>query len=498
MTAAAPSLEDSSLVTAVRRGDDRAFEELYQRYCTRITAYVRGMVKDHARAEDVTQEVFFSALRRMRQTEQPIAFKPWIYEIARNACIDSYRRTSRAEELSYDVEGGLGKADTMRLVSSTPGPDDAIECKQQLDDLCGAFGGLSETHHQILVLRELEGLSYREIGERLGMSRAAVESTLFRARRRLTEEYDELVSGRRCQRVQAIMAAAAEGMLGTRDRRRMARHLSTCHACRREALHLGVELGERTSVVARIAGLIPFPLPFLAARGRAGGVGADAGHTSFAAHASATLGAAAEPIAATWSKAVVALSVLAVAGAGAGAVSPHGISLPGLAPLGEAHAPLAPDLTIGGHGLGMERVPGLSGRILPAPAAAGVAAAKAGGAARPAQRDRRGALEATIRDGVAGGRQSAAAAPLPAVPGSVPHVPATGAGGSSGGSGAPAGTPSAPHGPEMTVPRVAAPAAEKPKAPAADAPSTTPPPPPSTPPVASAAAAGSAPSSLAS
>ncbi|MDX6649555.1 MAG: hypothetical protein QOJ97_1506, partial [Solirubrobacteraceae bacterium] len=177
MTAVAPSLEDSALVTAVRRGDDRAFEELYQRYCTRITAYVRGMVKDHARAEDITQEVFFSALRRMRQTEQPIAFKPWIYEIARNACIDSYRRTSRAEELSYDVEGGLGKADSMRLVSATPGPDDAIECKQQLDDLCGAFGGLSETHHQILVLRELEGLSYREIGERLGMSRAAVEST---------------------------------------------------------------------------------------------------------------------------------------------------------------------------------------------------------------------------------------------------------------------------------------------------------------------------------
>src|SRR5689334_5240000 len=151
--------DDTHLVAAVRRGDDRAFEVLYQRYHARIAAYVRGMVKDHARAEDVTQEVFFSALRRMRDTERPIAFKPWVYEIARNACIDSYRRTSRTDELSYDADGGLGADDHIRLVSPDQGPDAAVESKQKLNDLCGAFGGLSETHHQILVLRELEGLS---------------------------------------------------------------------------------------------------------------------------------------------------------------------------------------------------------------------------------------------------------------------------------------------------------------------------------------------------
>ena len=91
-----------------------------------------------------------------------------------------------------------------------PAPDAAIESKQRLDDLCGAFGGLSESHHRVLVLRELEGLSYREIGERLGMTRAMVESTLFRARRRLSEEYEELASGRRCARVQSLIAAGGE------------------------------------------------------------------------------------------------------------------------------------------------------------------------------------------------------------------------------------------------------------------------------------------------
>ena len=129
------------------------------------------MVKDHGRAEDVTQEVFVSALRRMRETEQPLAFKPWLYQIAKNGCIDAFRRSKRAEEVSYDADDALAPADHSKLVGAGPSPDAAVAAKQDLDNLCGAFGGLSETHHEILVLRELEGLSYQEIGKRMGMSR---------------------------------------------------------------------------------------------------------------------------------------------------------------------------------------------------------------------------------------------------------------------------------------------------------------------------------------
>src|SRR5438045_6442122 len=238
---AATLQSDADLVAAVRRGDDRAFEELYGRYNRRISSYIFGMVKDHARAEDLTQDVFVSALRRMRDTDRPIAFKPWIYEIAKNACIDQFRRSRRAEEISYDAEEGMGAADYGRLVSADAMPEAELESKTNLDHLRGAFGGLSETHHEILVMRELEGLSYREIGERLGMSRPSVESTLFRARRRLTEEYSELISGERCRRIQAIIASAATGALGTRDQRRMARHVSYCQPCRRQARLAGLD-----------------------------------------------------------------------------------------------------------------------------------------------------------------------------------------------------------------------------------------------------------------
>ena len=109
---------DHRLVAKVRRDDDRAFELLYHRYHRRIHAYILGMVKDHGRAEDVTQEVFVSALRRMRATERPIAFKPWIYEIAKNACIDAFRRSKRAEEVSYDADDSLGAADRSRIRGS--------------------------------------------------------------------------------------------------------------------------------------------------------------------------------------------------------------------------------------------------------------------------------------------------------------------------------------------------------------------------------------------
>src|SRR5829696_10549016 len=269
-------ISDHKLVAQLRRGDDRAFELLYERYHRRIHAYAFGMVKDHQRAEDVTQEVFVSALRRMRATERPIAFKPWVYEIAKNACIDQFRRSKRAEEISFDADEGLAPSDYGRLISREPVPDVAVAAKQQLDTMVGAFGGLSEAHHQILVLRELEGLSYREIGERMGMSRPAVESTLFRARRRLSEEYDELASGQRCQRIQSIITTAVSGRLGARDTRRLARHAGHCQSCRRQALAAGVDSALvarrplRERVAEKIAALFPFPLLLRTRRGGSG------------------------------------------------------------------------------------------------------------------------------------------------------------------------------------------------------------------------------------
>ncbi|MCW2998562.1 MAG: sigma-70 family polymerase sigma factor [Solirubrobacterales bacterium] len=313
---------DVELVAAVRRGDDRAFERLYERYHRRIAAYVYGMVNDHGRAEDLAQDVFISALRRMRETDGPIAFKPWVYEIAKNACIDQFRRARRTQEVSFDAEDGLGAADQGRLANAGPTPDAAVDQKMSLDHLCGAFGQLSDTHHQILVMRELEGLSYREIGERLDLSRPSVESTLFRARRRLTEEYAELISGERCLRVQAIIVGAAGASPGSRDQRRMAAHVSHCQPCRRAAHVAGVGVAVAPGRAARvkIAAVLPMP-EFLRRRvggGRDLGDAAGSGPASTLATWSAQAGASMDPAFVSWAKAAAAAATIAVTGVGAG------------------------------------------------------------------------------------------------------------------------------------------------------------------------------------
>jgi RNA polymerase sigma factor (sigma-70 family) len=233
-----PGLDDSdaALVAAIRAGDDRAFALMYKRYRSRIGAFVRGMLSDRHRAEDVAQEVFIAALRRLRATTGPIALKPWLYEIAKNACIDEHRRRLRAREVPLD-----GSPELEPWLHG-PSPDATVESKQRLADLSGAFRSLSENHHRILVLRELEGLSYSQIGDRLGLSKPVVESTLFRARRRLGEEFAELESGRRCARVEELITGTQLGRLATigiRERRLVHRHLVHCAGCRRRAREAG-------------------------------------------------------------------------------------------------------------------------------------------------------------------------------------------------------------------------------------------------------------------
>jgi RNA polymerase sigma factor (sigma-70 family) len=260
---AAASCTEHELVAEVRRGSDLAFEELYARYRVRLSAYILRLVGDHSRTEDIAQDVFISALRKLRDSERPIVFKPWIYEIAKNACIDEFRRTSRAREVPLKTDDG-DEGPGAALPARGQSPDLAVERKQSLADLSGAFHGLAENHRKLIVMREFEGLSYNEISEQLGMTRPMVESTLFRARRRLSEEYDELVSGRRCRHVQALIDGdqlRSSPALGLRERRQVARHLAHCQPCRRHARRGDVDesLFSSPGLARKLAALLPIP-----------------------------------------------------------------------------------------------------------------------------------------------------------------------------------------------------------------------------------------------
>jgi RNA polymerase sigma factor (sigma-70 family) len=333
-TSRLPARSEHDLVAAIRAGNDHAFEELYSRYRERIFAFILSKVHDHGRAEDIAQEVFMSALRRMRGSEQTIAFKPWIYEIAKNACIDEFRRGSRAREVPLEADGEFVVDRQKSSVSRVPTPAAAVESKQRLDDLRGAFGGLSSTHHQLLVMREFEGMSYDEIGERLNMTRQMVESSLFRARRKLGEEYQELASGQRCEQIQTAIESGRLRLvsaLGLRDRRRFARHLAHCQPCRHAALMAGVDetLLKPRSIAAKIAALLPFPLWRLPWRSKAARTASAGGSHHVAGAGSAGLVPSAGS-ALTFGQAAATVAVI-VAGAGGG------LAVRGLASGGHSH-----------------------------------------------------------------------------------------------------------------------------------------------------------------
>src|SRR4051794_4166483 len=289
---------DARLTIAASQGDDDAFAVLYERYAPRITGYLTRLVGDEHLAQDLTHEVFVSALRRLRISRPPIAFGPWLYRIARNASIDVHRRSQLVRQVSLD-----GSAEDGVVLPGEDGPETVAELRQWLDDLRDLLGSLSETHRSVLVLREFEGLSNSEIGKRLGVSRPAVEGLLFRARAKMRSEYDDLVSGRRCETVQQSLTRAGAGRrLPIREHDLAARHLRACVQCRRHAWEEGVAglFDERD----RRSALLPVPAAVAALLAR---LSSRLQHLGRAADPSTTL-------AISWGRAAAAATLLAVAG----------------------------------------------------------------------------------------------------------------------------------------------------------------------------------------
>ena len=312
LAATATGATDEQLVAAAREGSDEAFEALFCRYRDRVVGYVRGMVSDHGRAEDIVQEAFMSALRSLRATDQDIAFRPWIYEIAKNACIDHVRRARRTQEVSIESDD-FGPVEESRISQSSAGTDAAVARRAELESLRMAFHDLPSSQHQILVMRELEGLSYDKIGSRMGLTRGAVESLLFRARRRLRAGYDEIDTGARCASMRTAMEAVAHGSARARDRRRLSSHLHDCKPCRRAAVAMGLDSlvlvtqrDRARGALHRAAALLPLPAFLRRRLGDAGGALGPAAQASVE-HGSTLAGKA---------TAIVVAAALAAGGAG--------------------------------------------------------------------------------------------------------------------------------------------------------------------------------------
>jgi RNA polymerase sigma factor (sigma-70 family) len=342
-TAISVEASDEQLVGLAQTGNSEAFAVLFRRYRPAVARYAGRILGDDVRAEDVVQEVFLAALRSIGTLDRPAGFKPWLYRIAHNTCVDHVRRNGRAEEISMDA-AVLPANEEIRLVRQAPSTHAAVTMKEDFRHLREAFGGLPPAQSLVLVMRELQGLSYEEIALRLGVTRASVESTLFRARQGLKEEYGQISTGERCLRMRPVMARMAEGMGGLRDRRTLARHLRGCQPCRREACAMGLggaalESSGLRGGLSRVAALLPLPWLFhrradetdaASSAGAGGGSLAVHAHTAVT-NFSVSMSVGADTAATAIHKAVAVVAAVAVVGGG-GFVAAKGDSRLGLLP----------------------------------------------------------------------------------------------------------------------------------------------------------------------
>ncbi len=164
MASAAPE------VSVVAR--DAAFERLYRRYVKDVYRYSLALLRNPADAEDVTQTTFMNAYRAMQRGEQPRKPQHWLIKIAHNAARSRYARsTRRVKEVPLEEH-----------VDAIPVPQHE---KPDLREVLEALGRLPLNQRAALVMRELEGRSYAEIADTIGVSVPAVETLIFRARRSL-------------------------------------------------------------------------------------------------------------------------------------------------------------------------------------------------------------------------------------------------------------------------------------------------------------------------
>ncbi len=181
-------MDDLALVDAARAGDASAFEALVVRYQRKVYAVALGIVRDPDQAWDVSQEAFVRVHGHLAEFKGDSSFQTWVMRIASHLAIDSLRRErkTRRDQLEDVREEVLGEAGE-GILSTPLGNDPSANLlrRELATRMQAALDELPEIHRTILVLREVEGLSYEELAERLSIQKGTVMSRLFHARKKM-------------------------------------------------------------------------------------------------------------------------------------------------------------------------------------------------------------------------------------------------------------------------------------------------------------------------
>lgn len=171
---------DLEWVRSALAGDRNAFSVLVRRHQRALYRYLMQMVGSHDDALELTQEAFVRAWQALPQWSPDARFRTWLFRIGRNTALDLLRRRRLVEFVALD--------DAFEGVHGGAGPEQQAQATQELRRLEAGLSRLTPEHREILLLREIEDMSYEEIGRVLSLSEGTVKSRLARARAALVEQ----------------------------------------------------------------------------------------------------------------------------------------------------------------------------------------------------------------------------------------------------------------------------------------------------------------------
>jgi RNA polymerase sigma-70 factor (ECF subfamily) len=183
------TLDDSAVVAQFLGGEERAFQELVDRYQTRLLNFVYRTIGDREKAEDLVQEVFIRVYRHIARFDTTKKFSTWIYTIASNLAKNELRNRSRNPLVLFQTikKNWEDEDRPLQFEDATSRPDDLYRKRHLRELVDEATAKLPEHHRQVFVLRELEGKSYEEIAEITDCNLGTVKSRLNRARNSFAE-----------------------------------------------------------------------------------------------------------------------------------------------------------------------------------------------------------------------------------------------------------------------------------------------------------------------
>lgn len=172
-------------IERVLKGDANAFEHLVHAYEKTVYNLALRTLGNREDAEDVTQEAFLKAYRSLDSFRGDSKFSVWLYRIVSNLCLDLLRSRQRKPTQSLTVEDDDGEIGELEISDEHFSPEKLLDRKLTRESVQRGLSALPDDARQILLLRELQGMSYEEIGQALDLEPGTVKSRIFRARKRL-------------------------------------------------------------------------------------------------------------------------------------------------------------------------------------------------------------------------------------------------------------------------------------------------------------------------